>query len=69
MTSTTLTGYFRPSDAKNAVGISRPTLYRLKQKGLIKTRKVGNMAFFSVAEVKSVIENMGDQMGDQDTES
>lgn len=59
------TGYFRSADAKEVVGMSRSTLYRLKQEGKIKVRKVGNMTFFSIAEVKGLIEGMGDQTGDQ----
>lgn len=69
MTSSIATGYFRGVDAREAVGISRSTLYRLKQQGKIKVRKVGNMSFFSIAEVKSIIENLGDQLEDQEATS
>ena len=63
--SSTPTGYFRGIDARDVVGISRSTLYRMKQQGLIQPRKVGGMSFFSVAQVKSIIEGVGDQVGDQ----
>lgn len=63
----TSTGYFRPADGSKAVGISRATLYRWKSEGRLKTHKVGGMVFFKVADVKSIIDNMGDQMGDQET--
>lgn len=65
MSASTPTGYFRGSDAREVVGISRPTLYRLKQRGLITVHKVGGMSFFSVAQVKSIIEGVGDQVGGQ----
>jgi predicted site-specific integrase-resolvase len=52
------TGYFRPADAPNAVGVSRSTVYRWNKAGLLKVRKVGGIAFFSVEEVKTIIEGM-----------
>lgn len=60
------TGYFRPGDAPEAVGISRSTIYLWKSKGLIKSHKVGRMTFFKISDVKAVIEgSLGDQVGDE----
>lgn len=66
MSTSTPTGYFRAADAKEVVGISRASLYRLKKQKKIKVRKIGGMSFFSISEIKSLIENMGDQLGDQE---
>lgn len=69
MITVTQTGYFRPSDAQAAVGISRSTLYRWKKEGLIYARKVGGMSFFSVADVKSIIDREGGDLGGNSTPS
>ena len=57
--SVTHTGYFRPADSHKVVGVSRSTIYRWKQSGLISSRKIGGMGFSTVAGVKSIIDKEG----------
>jgi hypothetical protein len=56
------TGYFRPRDAPEAVGVSRATLYRWKKEGLIQVRKVRGMFFFAIADVRHNIEGVRGQV-------
>ncbi len=61
---TTNTEYFRPSEAKSVVGVSRSTIYEWAKQKRIKIHKVGTMSFVKMSEVRKIIEAVGDQMGD-----
>ena len=65
MSSKINTEYFRPSDAKAVVGVSRATIYKWKAQGLLNITKHGGMAFVSMREVRKIIDPLGDQLGDQ----
>ena len=58
------TGYFRPANSQEAVGVSRSTLYRWRKEGLIQARKVRGMSFFAIEDVKRIIESVGGHLGD-----
>jgi predicted DNA-binding transcriptional regulator AlpA len=60
----TETGYFRPAEARAIVGVSRSTLYRWKQQGLVRLYKIGGVAFFSLEEIQAFIANLGDGVED-----
>ena len=49
----------KPQREKPPVELSRSTLYRWQKSGLISGRKVGGILFYSVAEVKTIIDNVG----------
>lgn len=59
------TEYFRPSDAQKVIGVSRSTIYNWHKKGKLTLRKHCGMSFVSMAEVKKILEPLGDQLGDQ----
>lgn len=61
---TTNTEYFRPSEAKAVIGVSRSTIYQWAKDKKIKIHKVGAMSFVRMSEVREIIEALGDQMGD-----
>jgi predicted site-specific integrase-resolvase len=63
----TETGYFRPAEARAIVGVSRSTLYRWKQQGLVRLYKIGGVAFFSLEEIQAFIAKMGDNMEDAES--
>lgn len=65
MRSQTNTEYFRPSEAKAVVGVSRSTIYKWKAAGLLDIHKHGGMAFVSMQQVRKIINPLGDQLGDQ----
>ena len=48
--------YIRPVRAPEVFGISRSTLYRWAQAGLIRIYRRGSMSFVRVEEVRAVIE-------------
>ena len=59
------TEYFRPADAKSVVGVSKSTIYNWKAAGLLTIHKHGGMSFVSMADVRKIINPLGDQLGDQ----
>lgn len=48
--------YFRPSEAKDVIGVSRATIYNWQKRGLITIHKVSGMAFVSMEECRELIE-------------
>lgn len=57
--------YFRPADAKSVVGVSKSTIYNWQAAGLLTIHKHGGMSFVAMADVRKIINPMGDQLGDQ----
>lgn len=50
--------YFRPSDAKQTVGVHRATIYRWADQGKITLLKHGRMTFVRTEEVIKLLENV-----------
>lgn len=50
------TEYFRPSDAKAVIGVSRATIYNWAKEGKITILKHGSMSFVRMSEVRGIIE-------------
>lgn len=59
------TEYFRPSDAKSVVGVSRSTIYKWANQGKLDIEKHGGMSFVSMAQFRGILNPLGDQLGDQ----
>ncbi|WP_299945259.1 helix-turn-helix domain-containing protein [uncultured Ruegeria sp.] len=61
---TTNTEYFRPSEAKSVVGVSRATIYNWAKEGKITILKHGSMSFVRMSEIRKIIDPLGDHLGD-----
>jgi len=57
------TEYFRPSEAKAVVGVSRSMIYKWKKQGLLELVKYGGMSFVRMEDVRKIIDPDGGPVG------
>ena len=56
--------YFRPSEAKSVIGVSRSTIYKWAKENKIKLRHHCGMSFVKMSEIEKLLNPMGDQVED-----
>lgn len=51
--------YCRPKDAEKIIGVNRGTIYRMMEKGLLKSIKIGGLRLILMSSIHDLAKNAG----------